>query len=473
MLTAVDPMQFLMSTMARPYSLGCLACILSLLVLRSLLHAPQPWKAFLAAVAYGLTMAFIGYMNPLLLLVCLVHVVMAGFWLLALVRRRKATAWTGAIVNGLCGLGGCLLAGLLLSPQNDYRRALGHFYHQHQDYLITLGAPVLGRIIRHNERILAFLLLLFGPGLVLALSKRKKPPADKFRTEGGSPAALAKRRELLGLAWSCLLGPQIVAVLFYYLAGQSMFLSRYLCYTSIGGIILLAHYWSRVRSPRLRVGLMVLVVLLTLSPRFATFGKGDGLVTGSPNGGRERLVSYLDRVDQVGLWKEGDVVLFPSGFLEGDLLPDEIAAKSQEHIKRLGVAQLMTLYVCQHAKPLIMLSHSQYHGSSLQVHFGEKYRQRDRFYGPELARQLRHHQRFWFGDPGGNPAKFLACLLPWVANALGSDLRVSLIQPGAVVGVAVPCGADPEDLARELGNRLDRARNALILIERKSRTAPG
>src|SRR5262249_37564950 len=148
-----------------------------------------------------------------------------------------------------------------LSPQNDYRRALGHFYHQHQDYLITLGAPVLGRIIRHNERILAFLFLLSGPALVMALSKKKQTPADKALADRGCAAASANRQELLWLAWSCLLGPQIVAVLFYYLAGQSMFLSRYLCYTSIGGIILLACYWSRVRSRTVRVSLMVLVVL--------------------------------------------------------------------------------------------------------------------------------------------------------------------------------------------------------------------
>ena len=48
--------------------------------------------------------------------------------------------------------------------------------------------------------------------------------------------------------------------------------------------------------------------------------------------GRERwkaVVGGLDRLEADGTWKDGDLILWRSEFLEGDLLPDEIPATAQ------------------------------------------------------------------------------------------------------------------------------------------------
>ena len=89
LLVAVEPMQVVVSTMARPYALASLACVLSFLTLDTILRATAPKRIAAAVMGYGLALALIGYMNAVLLLVVCIHVAVVSYVLLA---RRRARA---------------------------------------------------------------------------------------------------------------------------------------------------------------------------------------------------------------------------------------------------------------------------------------------------------------------------------------------------------------------------------------------
>src|SRR5260221_11058970 len=73
LLTALDPMQVAISNLARPFALANLACVLSFLALVNILRARRTRDTALAAFNYGLNLALIGYLNPLILLAGVAH----------------------------------------------------------------------------------------------------------------------------------------------------------------------------------------------------------------------------------------------------------------------------------------------------------------------------------------------------------------------------------------------------------------
>src|SRR5258708_1124465 len=86
LLTALDPMQVAISNLARPFALANLACVLSFLALVNILRARRTRDTALAAFNYGLDLALIGYLNPLILLAgaahaCAILLLCFCFWL--------------------------------------------------------------------------------------------------------------------------------------------------------------------------------------------------------------------------------------------------------------------------------------------------------------------------------------------------------------------------------------------------------
>ncbi|HMF13161.1 MAG TPA: glycosyltransferase family 39 protein, partial [Gemmataceae bacterium] len=73
LFVAVEPTQVTSSVLARPYALANLACVLSFAALLGLLKAGNPATAAPIAAGYAAAVAFVGYMNPVLLLVVVAH----------------------------------------------------------------------------------------------------------------------------------------------------------------------------------------------------------------------------------------------------------------------------------------------------------------------------------------------------------------------------------------------------------------
>src|SRR5207244_1200361 len=115
---------------------------------------------------------------------------------------------------------------------------------------------------------------------------------------------------------------QAAAALAYYLGGQSVCLSRYLSYTGLGGALLLAHLAGRIPARAPRLAALTWVVLA-----FRAWGAAEVsqqfnrsyLLTDQTAAPR---VQALGRLEEQGLWRDGDAVLLRPGFLEADFLAD-------------------------------------------------------------------------------------------------------------------------------------------------------
>ncbi len=159
LFAAVDPTQVAVSTMARPYALANLACVLSFLALVGTLRARRPRAITLAELGYGLTLGLIATLNPVLLLVW-----PAQALLVACALCGRTADELGAPTRVLAWLAGCLLAALLLWPQATYLRELRAFYARHREYLACFGPPHFQFFALYN-----FPFLLALPAGLLAL----------------------------------------------------------------------------------------------------------------------------------------------------------------------------------------------------------------------------------------------------------------------------------------------------------------
>jgi hypothetical protein len=475
LLAAVEPSQVALGAMARPYALANLACVLSLLALLGVLQARRHRAAALAALALGLTLAFLGYTNPVLLLAGAVHVaIVADVLLVQPLSRRERPGITAAsksvtqarsaseetqarsasegipslalracvnlsrrsdtaAMRALLCLAGVALAVLLLWPERGYLAAVSRFSQEHQDYLQCFGPPRLGFFLLQNSP----LWVALGVGGVVVLLARSGQGAPEAATRSGSA--------LTRLGWLWLLLPQAAAVLVYLLRGQSVCLSRYLSYTALGGILLLAHFAVRGRRPGLRLALpAVMAVALCLSgvsPVMRGF-KQSYLLTDQSS---TRHMEELSRLEADGRFQEGDVILIRSGFLEGDFLADAGATPTRPEVEAACAVPLLTVCPGPMPRPFVVLSLSATGvrtGTTLSKHFDE-----GRFYNRDLAERLRPHARFWLIGPDWDRRPFLACFLPWLAQSLGSSLRrseidgVTLIErlpPGPVSPTTTP-----------------------------------
>jgi hypothetical protein len=399
LFTALDPMQVAVSVMARPYALASLACVLSFLALLALLRATRPGSVALTALGYGLALAVIGYLNPALLLVGAAQLSLAAG---ALLVRRPARA-----VRAFGLLAAVALTAGLLAPRVPYLAEVRSFYQLHRDYLACFGPPRLLFFAFHNAPILLALVLAAIANLRSARTARLAQPGRTLL--------------LLGAAW--LLLPQLAAVLVYHLGGQSLCLSRYLSYTSLGGALVLAVLATRpIPAPQRLLGVSAGMLGLWAwgtTPAHQAFSRCF-LQTDPSLGVQMRALPDLERQ---GLLQEGDAVLLRPGLVEADFLP-ELPPEARRHVEGVSAAPLRTLWPAAVSRPVVVLSLSHggpETGTSMQAHLPMP----SALDNAELAARLGPHRRFWFVSPDWDRAPYLASFLPWLARSLKCPLRCS------------------------------------------------
>jgi hypothetical protein len=463
MLVAVDPIQIACSVMARPYALGNLACGLSFLALLGILGARRHRAAALAALGYAVSLALIGYLNPVLLLAGTAHLGMVAY------RLTTPAAGLARAPRVLWWLAGCTAGGALLVPELLYIQEVGQFYRLHRDFLVIFGPPRLSSVFTHNSTFLAALLVVSVANAVVRRVRKSQAPLTGGRAGAVAPPAqlavglpLEGRPELVWLGRFWLFVPQCAAMLLGFIGRQSVYLSRYLSYTGLGGVLLVAYWATRDRSRWVRWGTATAAVLVTFLWGYLRASTGIGLTTWT---GAQPLNQLLGQLE-LEAFRPGDVVLERPGFLEADLLPDQIRAANRAHVERLMISPLATLYVGQVAKPIIPLSLSHRRSNDLRTDTGAVYRP-ERMYNEALADRLRRYERFWFISAAWNRREFLACFLPWLADALGCDLDVCVRRPEPGHRLEVYTRVAADDFIDGLYNSRASDFAGLILIQRK------
>jgi hypothetical protein len=469
LFVAVEPIQVATSVLACSYALANLACVLSFLALVGALSATKPANAIPAAVSYGVAVAFIGYMNPVLLLVVVAHLGLIIYW---------AVAHKGETAHAMYGAIGVVVAALLLVPVYGYIAKLGAFSTSHREYLQRFYPTQLMGFFIHNGTFLAGLLVALVAGYIVRQQMQGGEEAPEEPSAEGSPAteparptpstavatvpmpAAAAVAETVpveppppdnpdaiwvGRLWIFL--PQLVAIVLAYAAGETIFFTRYLSYTTIGGLIILAYWATREPSREVRLGVSGAIALALFLMGFVSWGRGHFLSTPSQ---AKLMASILDERDTC---KPGDVILLRSSLVEGDFLPNEVAPESRKHIEGAIAAPFQTLYAPQKALPIIVLSKS--HNSPWAKAWAGPLYDPKPLYSKELGDRLRAHtQQFWVAnDEGGEFPEFLTALLPWLADQVGWDLKVARHREGDDRYFTVQTDAREGDFLEGLSNR--------------------
>ena len=447
LLAAIDPIQINVSGLARPYALGNLGCVLSFLFLFAIMNSRRNWTIALAGLGYGLSLAFVGYMNPVLMIVGASHLSLVLFEIKKHgigKNRLKIIGW----------IGGCLLACLLLTPELDYYRQLREFSRIHRDYLILQGAPRLRSALLHNSTFLICLAVLSVAGYLIRELYGERSAEEKEVPGKSSPGSL--QVVWLGRAWFFL--PQIVILLWAFASRQPLYLTRYLSYTTLGGAILLAHLATHHGGRQTRLLLSATVVLAMAGWSFADMSKGFGLAVRSS----APTVLGLTHVAEVrGTWHEGDVLLIRSDFLEADFLPDEIPSDHRAMLERAIAAPFTTIRASEKRRPFILLSKS-IRNRQFHTQEGETYRT-EKLYNPALASRLKDYRQFWITSEPWNRLEFLRCFLPWLADSQECDVKVARFDK-PYLEVWTDC--DDEDFIKGLTNSKASDFNALVRIQR-------
>jgi hypothetical protein len=464
LLAAVEPIQVGSSVLCRPYAVSNLACVATFAALLGVLFAERAWVALVAAAGYGVALAAIGYLQPALLLVAFAHVGMVVYGLATHPRAKvgpRALLWLAA----------CLLAGVLLLPDLGYLRAVQEFATVHRHYLINYSKAGLSAFFIHNGGILAALLVVTVATYVIRELRAvpAAPAAAAKDTGNGQPADRPTEPTQLedpDLVWTgrmWLFLPQLVAVMLVYISSMTIFTSRYLSYTSLGGAILLAYWATRDRSRDVRLGTaLAAAVTLFLWGLLPTYWSSWGLHTQALS---RDVVSRLNDLDEQGYWKPGDVLLFRAGFLEGDFLPERVPAVSRDHIEKLLAAPLTTLYAPEKPKPYVVLSLSHRFGDTYTA-CGRQYEPGE-FYNTALAEKVRRYERFWVYTNIWNRQPYMACLLPWLADALQWDLKVNRDREEGQRHLDVWTDVQPNDYVAGLSDSRATDFPPLVLVRRK------
>jgi mannosyltransferase len=408
LFTAIDPMQIAVSSMARPYALGNLVCVLSFLCLFRLAKASRPVTTR-EGLEYGLTLAGLAYLNPVLLLVGVAHLGVIAFALIAPFQGGNPT-WADRLTRLTAWFSGCAIAGLLLWPQTRYIQEVAAFNARHGEYLRCFGAPRLVFFLWHNS---AFLLALFL-GLLLLFAGRSHNETPGQKT-GLGHEALA-----LGLSW--LLLPQIAAGVVFWVKGQSVCLSRYLSYTALGGAVLLGYLVSRIPSSSLRIGgaaVLTLSILMLDATSIERQFKRSYLLTDTS---LSLKMAALRQREREGEWQEGDVLLVRAGMLEGDFLED-FTTETRHHVEQALIAPLLTTEAGTIAKPVFVLTMSQ-RGPQTSTTLGG-YLPSERAGLAKLGVALRPYRRFWILSQDWDREAYLRCFLPRLAQGIGCRLKHS------------------------------------------------
>lgn len=458
LLTAADPMQVGVSVLSQPYALANFACILSFITLLGLFRATEMRGALLYAVGYAATLVAVGYFSPASLFVLVAQI---GFAVYAVTKSEQRS-----YARLMLWLGGVVTAFLLLIPQIGYVVEVVRFARANHDVLSGLAPKRLEPFLVHNNSFLAALLVVSVVGYVLREMRSSQKDAVAA-TEPEPPES----PEIVwaGRVWLFL--PQALALMLTNLLDQPVFLSRFLSYTTLGGVLLLAYWASRDRSRDVRLGMaLALAVTLLVWGFTPTTWQQRGLYS-SPAG--RGMVDAVNKLDESGKWQPGDVLLYRPTLIEADLLPDRVAAAVRPHVERALLAPLSTLYTGSSPKPVLTLSQSNRFGKR-HTRAGAAF-PAERFYNESLAHRLCGHGRFWLcTDPleddqrhTSDQRDFLACFLPWLAESLQWDLQVARQREKADRYFDVPTGVRPDDYVAGLSDSKASDFARLFLVKRK------
>ena len=500
LLTALDPMQVAISNLARPFALANLACVLSFLALVNILRGRRNRDTALAAFTYGVNLALIGYLNPLILLAGVAHLGIIFCWSFGVLSEWRSdyldpNGVTGAedvysagfpfarVRNKLFWwLAGCALAALLVLPALGYIREIGDFTRLHRTYLDNMSGPA-GWLIIVSFHNLTFLLAILTLSIVRIFAGKRiradvppqrnsdRPvPASPFtqdgayeeRQPGGAEFWNVKRPEFLWMGWLWLILPQAAGIMMTLLAAKSSFCSRYFTYTILGGELILAYLIVRNRSVKLRIAMTAATASIIFLWGLSAMGRGLGLATPLY---AKQLVDRLNRLDEGGLRQSSDMILLRGAFLEADFVPDQIPSENLHAVQGAILSPITTLYVIHERGPLVSLSLSNRRGETgLSSNQSFAY-QPERFYNDDLARRLQNSRRFWLCDPLEYRDSFLHGFLIWLAKAGGSTLRVTIdIESGNRTFLVHP-GMEEDEFPSIVPDNGHQDRVSLTLIE--------
>lgn len=461
LFVALDPMQIATSWLAQPFALANLATVLSFAALWGLLHAGKPAAGALLALGYAVCVAAVGYLNAALLFVVVAHV---GMVVYALRGGAAGAAWKAAC----WGLGLAVAAGLL-APEFSYQSRVYEFGRAHRDYLAELNKLWVLRVLWHNLALIGGLLLVPVVGYIIRWQLEGGGPEEKPEgeaapapegalggTDGGAataitaapaaapavaptaaPAAaeaepepegepLPENDEALWMSRLWVFLPQAAAMVVAALLLQTIFATRFLTFTTLGGAILIAYYATRDRRRDVRLGVAGAVAVALFAFGFADkWSLGDGRLFSNAKArdivARQDVSGGLAGTGMVSAWKEGDVVLMRSGLLEADFLRTDIPPQARPQVERAILAPLTTLYPDRNHKPVIALTFSQYRTEKIKTPGAEKAPLQD-YYDAEFVAKLKGYQRYWMTgvgpDADPNSWYYLTCFVPWLASEL-------------------------------------------------------
>jgi 4-amino-4-deoxy-L-arabinose transferase-like glycosyltransferase len=448
LFVALDPIQIAASGLARPYTPGNLAAVLSFVALAGLLDSRKPAVGALWTLGYAVCVAVMGYVNGLLLLAVAAHLGMIGY---ALVKKGQ-----GAALPAVMAVAGLIVGVVALVPEFSYWGQVYSYARGHQDYLKQLHPLHLLTLFWHNLAFFGGLLLILAAGAVVRMQLQgggdgEKPEGDTAApaTDGGAgsyggsaavtapaPAVAEAKPELVsqplpeneGALWMgrfWLFLPQVVAIVLMYALDQSIYRTRFLSFTTLGAAILLAYYATRDASREVRLGVTGVVALALLGFGFLEkWSLGDGSL--ASNAGAKNIMvgqtsaGALPGTGMTQVWKDGDVVLMRPGLMESDFLRTDIPEANRPQVERAVLAPLTLLYPDSSHKPVIALTLSQYRNDKVKSTAGSQAPLAD-YYNADFAAALKHYNRYWMtGVAGDTPNTwwYLACVVPWMANSL-------------------------------------------------------
>ena len=465
LLVAVDPLQVRVSDLARPYALGNLACVLSFMAFFGVLRAESPLRAGLATLGYGLCLALIGYLLPIMLLVIVAHIGMLTY---RIINPEPGRGWRTPF---LWWFGGCALAVVLLLPLWNYFVEVVRFARDNRDYLLLFGELRIASVLLHNLTFVVALIVISLAGYVGRQVRQRDTGAESPGTavaglSAGVPPPDNPELVWLGRAWT--FWPQMAALVLAFGLGQSLFLSGYLSYTSLGGAVLLAYWATRepARDQRLGVSLTVVLAVFLWGRLPPSWNAGAGIVLPA----RTLTMSQIDVLEEKNkTWLPNDVILVRSSALEADFLSYPLPEGTSRHVAGALLSPYTTLYVSQKRRPILLLSKSLFRSEKLHTAAGEKYDPTHR-YNAALAKQLKLMTRdtqFWIAsndDP--DRSEFFACFLPWLADAVDSDLLVARLRPEPERYFEVREGSAPTDYLDGLSNARPADFNHLVRVRR-------
>jgi hypothetical protein len=194
-----------------------------------------------------------------------------------------------------------------------------------------------------------------------------------------------------------------------------------MCYTSLGGVILLAYWATRNGAREVRLGVAAAVALAMLFWGYTDWSKGDGLTS---VGDARNFVAVLDQLSTEGRWKEKDALLVRPAVPEAYLLPDRIPQATRARVEGAILSPYTTLYVNEKPKPVLCLGLALFSSERFAERAGAYYEPQDANEA-ELATRLQPYTGFFIHSGDTGRQAFMARFVPWLANAKDADLKVA------------------------------------------------